>query len=504
MILVNEINYLPNNPGCYLFKDDLGSVLYVGKAKNLKKRVKSYFQKTDHTHKTKLLVEKIKKIDFITTRTESEAFLLENNLIKLHYPKFNIDLKDSRRYAYLRLTDGEYSLLEVARTREKKGEYFGPFTSGLIRKIVMGVVTRNFKILTKKPSSRLAKTIDKKEYNLQVAKARKILAGDSEKLINELTLEMQKNASIQNFEYALTLRNQIDALNTMKEKQVMELSRNIDANIINYGIYGGEVYLLLFNVRNGVVEDKQEFVFDYFDDFLEEFLARVYETQMIPKEIILPLKVGDYLEDYLSSKRGDKVKIIVPKSGEKKELLNFVYQNISATFFAGKERMQALQKAIRLPKLPVLIECFDISHMSGTNTVASMVTFENGFAKKSLYRKFKIKQDAGGDDLVAMKEVISRRYGGSLSKKMKFPNLIVIDGGKTQLNVALNVLKDLGLTIPLISLAKEFEEIHIPIMQVPIRLDKKNKGLQMLINIRDEAHRFANYYRKTLKSREFK
>jgi len=504
MISPKEIEFLPNNPGCYLFKDDKGSVLYVGKAKNLKKRVKSYFQKIDHTHKTKLLVERIKKIDFIITRTESEAFLLENNLIKLHYPKFNIDLKDSRRYAYLRLTNDEYPLLEVARIREKKGEYFGPFTSGMVRKIVMDVITRNFKILTKKPSPKLAKTIDKKEYILQVVKARKILSGNSENLVNELTLEMQKNASIENFEYALTLRNQIDAISTMKEKQVMELSRSVDANIINYGIYGEEVYLLLFNVRNGVVEDKQEFVFDYFDDFLEEFLARIYETELIPKQIILPIKVGDYLEDYLSNKRGDKVKIIVPKSGEKKELLNFVYQNISATFFAGKERMEALQKAIHLPKLPVLIECFDISHMSGTNTVASMVAFENGFAKKSLYRKFKIKSTAGGDDLIAMKEAISRRYGGSLSKKMKFPDLIVIDGGKTQLGVALNVLKDLNLTIPLISLAKEFEEIHVPYSRVAFRLDKNNKGLQMLINIRDEAHRFANYYRKTLKSREFK
>ncbi|MFA5764301.1 MAG: GIY-YIG nuclease family protein [archaeon] len=344
MISPKEIEFLPNNPGCYLFKDDKGSVLYVGKAKNLKKRVKSYFQKIDHTHKTKLLVERIKKIDFIITRTESEAFLLENNLIKLHYPKFNIDLKDSRRYAYLRLTNDEYPLLEVARIREKKGEYFGPFTSGMVRKIVMDVITRNFKILTKKPSPKLAKTIDKKEYILQVVKARKILSGNSENLVNELTLEMQKNASIENFEYALTLRNQIDAISTMKEKQVMELSRSVDANIINYGIYGEEVYLLLFNVRNGVVEDKQEFVFDYFDDFLEEFLARIYETELIPKQIILPIKVGDYLEDYLSNKRGDKVKIIVPKSGEKKNYLILFIKILVQLFLQEKKEWRLYKK----------------------------------------------------------------------------------------------------------------------------------------------------------------
>jgi excinuclease ABC subunit C len=504
MITEKEINYLPTTPGCYLFKDVKGKVLYVGKAKNLKKRVKSYFQKNDHTAKTKMLVEKIIKIDFIVTKTESEAFLLENNLIKLHYPKFNIDLKDSRRYAYLKLTEGEFPLLEVARIRGEKGEYFGPFTSGRVRKIVMDTVTRNFKILSKKPSKKLLTVIDKESYKVRVNKVRKILKGDSEKLVKELTKEMKKCANEENFEYAKTLRDQIDALNTMEEKQVMELSRSIDANIINYGIYGGEVYLLLFNVRNGVVEDKQEFVFDYYEDFLENFLVQVYQNQVIPKEIILPVKVEDYLKEYFSKIAGKKVNIIKPTRGEKKALLDFVLQNITATFFAGKERMDALKKSIHLPKLPVLIECFDISHLSGTNTVASMVTFENGYSKKALYRKFKIKSNANSDDLVAMAEATRRRYGGSLSKKMKFPDLIVIDGGRTQLNVVQGVLSDLKLAIPLISLAKEFEEIHLTQLKNPIRLDKNNKGLQMLINIRDEAHRFANYYRKTLKSREFK
>jgi len=503
MIKPKDADFLPTSSGCYLFKDDLGKVLYVGKAKNLKKRVKSYFANVEHTGKTQLLVERIKKIDFIITRTEDEAFLLENNLIKLHYPKFNIDLKDSRRYAYLHFSDGDYPVLEVARVRGKKGEYFGPFISGRVRKIVMDTVSRNFKILTNKPSQKMKKIIDKAEYKKRVGMARKILAGDSEKLILELTKEMEENSKVENFEYAITLRNQIEALGTMKEKQVMELARNIDANIINYGIYGGEVYLLLFNVRNGVVEDKQEFVFNYYGDFLEDFLAQLYITQDVPKEIILPISVGKYVSEYLTKKRGDKVKIIVPKSGEKKELLNFVLQNITATFFAGKERMEELKKAIHLQKTPFLIECFDISHLSGANTVGAMVAFENGSSNKSLYRKFKIKTNANSDDLVAMEEVVRRRYGGTLSKKMKNPDLIVVDGGKAQLMIAAGVLSELKLAIPIISLAKEFEEIHTPQLKNPIRLNKNNKGLQMLINIRDEAHRFANYYRKTLKSREF-
>ncbi len=504
MLNPSEINYLPESPGCYLFKDENKKVLYVGKAKNLKKRVKSYFQKTDHPLKTKLLVERIKNIDYIVTKTESEAFFLENNLIKLHYPKFNIDLKDSRRYAYLLLTDEDYPVLEVARIRDKKGEYFGPFTSGRTRKIVMDTITRNFKILSKTPSKKLTKIINKEEYKKRVEKARKILRGQSDKLVEELTSEMQENSKANNFEYSLTLRNQIEALKSMKERQVMEIARVIDANIINYQIVGEEVYLLLFNIRKGVVEDKQEFVFDYYEDFLENFLAQFYQKEIVPKNIILPIKVGDYIEKFLSEKKGEKVSIIVPKNGEKKELLEFVLKNINATFFAGKERMEELKKAINLPKLPKIIECFDISHLSGTNTVASMVTFENGFSKKSLYRKFKIKTITNSDDLTAMKEAITRRYGGTLSKTMNFPDLIVIDGGRTQLSVAIDVLKELKLKIPIISLAKKFEEIHVPYSKVPFRLDKKNKGLGMLMNIRDEAHRFANVYRKTLKSREFK
>lgn len=504
MLKPSEVDFLPTSSGCYLFKDDKGKVLYVGKAKNLKNRVKSYFQKSnDHADKTKLLVTKIKNIDFIVTKTESEAFLLENNLIKLHYPKFNIDLKDSRRYAYLHFTDDEYPLLEVARIRTK-GEYFGPFTSGRARKIVMDTVTRNFKILTKKPSKKLLQILNKEDYKKRVEKVKKILRGKTEELINDLKKEMKEHSTDENFEYALTLRNQIEALKTMNEKKIMEVNKTIDAHVINYAIYGEEVYLLLFNIRKGVVEDKQEFVFDYYEYFLEDFLVQLYDVELIPKNIILPVKTNEYLEDYLIKKKGEKVNIFCPSKGEKKELLEFVLKNINATFFAGRERIEELKNSINLPKIPFLIECFDISHLSGTNTVASMVAFENGFAKKSFYRKFKIKTISGGDDLVAMKEAVKRRYGGTLTKTMKNPDLIVIDGGKTQLNVAIEALKEVNAKIPVISVAKRFEEIYVPYYKVPFRLDKKNKGLQMLMNIRDEAHRFANYYRKQLKSREFK
>jgi excinuclease ABC subunit C len=521
MILPSEISFLPNSPGCYLFKDENGVVLYVGKAKDLKKRVSNYFQKKDHDQvkhgdalrvprnpgfrldpKTQLLVSKIKMIDFVLVKNEVEALLLENNLIKKYYPHFNLDLKDSRRYAYIRVTNDEIPYLEVARKRDQEGEYFGPFVSGSIRKVVMGTVSRNFKVLTQKPSRELKKIINVDDYTKRIGQVKKILKGNVDELIEELSKSMKENSEKQNFEYALTLRNQIQALETLKEKQRVEFTKSIDAHIINYSISAGEVHLLLFNVRKGIVEDKQEFVFVEKEDFLEEFIVQFYNESNIPQEIILPIEVNSAIEEYLSKKAKKTVKIVVPKAGDKKELLEFVSKNITATFFAGSERTGELQKALGLEKVPHIIECFDISHLSGTNTVASMVSFKDGFADKSNYRKFKIRAEANNDDLLAMKEAVTRRYSGSLAKTMRNPDLIVIDGGPTQLGVASGVVKELKLNVPVISLAKQFEEIYQVGKESPLRLDKKNKGLQLLQAIRDEAHRFANAYRKVLKRKE--
>ncbi|MFA5931527.1 MAG: excinuclease ABC subunit UvrC [archaeon] len=502
MITPSEISFLPSSPGCYLFKDENGVVLYVGKAKDLKKRVSNYFQKKEHDPKTELLVTKIKNIDFVLVSNEVEALLLENNLIKKYYPHFNLDLKDSRRYAYIRVSEDEIPWLEVARIRKEKGEYFGPFVSGGIRKIIMDTVSRNFKVLTQKPSPQLRKLIEKEDYNKRVNQVKKILKGNVDELIEELEKSMKENSTKNNFEYAITLRNQIAALKTLKEHQKVELTKSIDAHIINYTISANEVHLLLFNIRKGIVEDKQEFVFQESEEFLEDFLVQFYDSTNIPQEVILPVEVNPIIEEYLSKKANRKVKVIVPKSGEKKELLEFVSKNITATFFAGSERITELQKALDLKKAPHVIECFDISHLSGTNTVASMVSFKDGFPDKANYRKFKINANTSSDDLLAMEEVITRRYSGSLSKSMKKPDLIVIDGGPTQLGVSNKVLHELKLDIPIISLAKQFEEIYEPNKKEPIRLDKKHKGLQMLQAIRDEAHRFAITYQRLLRKKE--
>jgi excinuclease ABC subunit C len=251
-----------------------------------------------------------------------------------------------------------------------------------------------------------------------------------------------------------------------------------------------------------VVEEKQEFVFQESEDFLEEFLLRFYDSTEIPDEIILPVELNPAFVEYLTEKAKKKVNVIVPKSGEKKDILDFVEKNITATFFAGSERVSELQKVLNLEKLPRVIECFDISHLHGENTVASMSSFKDGLPDKSNYRKFKIQASAHSDDLLAMEEVIRRRYSGSLSKTMKKPDLIVIDGGPTQLAVSVKVLEELKLSIPIISLAKQFEEIYFPNNPNPLRLDKKNKGLLLLQAVRDETHRFGNVYRKVLKRKE--
>lgn len=504
MIKLGEVNSLPPNPGCYLFLNADKKVIYVGKAIDLRKRVTSYFQKKDHDTKTRLLVSEIKLLDFIVTKNEAEALLLENNLIKLHYPRYNIDLKDSRRYAYLRLTDDELPWIEVSRKRDAPGEYFGPFVSGGIRRVVMDTITFHFKILYKKPSPQLRKVMleNKSEYLERVSKVRKILKGKVDELIYDLEKEMKENSAKQNYEWSLKLRNQIEALKTLKEKQVMEFKKTIDAHVLNYTVAGGEVFLLVFNIRQGVVEEKQEFVFEYYEGFFEQFLLQFYDSIKVPDEIIVPEEVTPAFAEYLKKKSGKKVSISVPRGGDKKELLEFVAKNITATFFAGNERTGSLKEALGLEKPPRTIECFDISHLHGANTVASMVTFTDGFPDKANYRKFRIRAPTSSDDLWAMQEVVKRRYSGSLSLKMKKPDLIVIDGGPTQLGVAAGVLKELKLNIPIISLAKQFEEIHVPGEKEPIRLDRKHKGLQLLQAIRDEAHRFANAYRKVLKKRE--
>ena len=502
-MIKDKIERLPLSPGCYLFKDAKGNVIYVGKAKELRKRVSSYFAKRHEDVKTQMLIDEITDLDFISTTTEVEALILENNLIKKHYPHYNIDLKDAQRYAYIRLvTNTDLPYIEVERNRQENGEYYGPFVSGYIRRLVIEVLNRNFKILTRKPSPRTLKLIDKEAYLERIGQARIILKGDVDQLIKELKNAREEASKNTFYEYALTLQNRIGALESLKEKQYMELTRSFDASIINYITSKDTVYLLVFSIRKGILEGKQEYVLPYMEDFLNEFILRYYDTAPIPDEVIVPHTVDPALEQYLTKLKKRKVQIIIPQSGDKKQLLDLVLKNVHDTFFFGKGRLIALKEALELPKLPIRMECFDISHLGGTNTVASMVSFKEGVPDKSSYRKYKIRTTGGGDDYNAMKEVIYRRYAKLSREHMSYPDLIIIDGGKGQLSAALESLQKLRVKIPVISLAKQFEEIYTKPTGEPIRLPKDHKGLQLLQTIRDEAHRFAIRYQQLLRGKE--
>jgi len=289
----------------------------------------------------------------------------------------------------------------------------------------------------------------------------------------------------------------------IKEKQNVERKKKYDEDIINYTVKNEKVYLILFNINHGLLENKKSFDFDYRENFLEEFLVQYYSEEEIPKVLVLPEEVDFSLLKFLELMKKEKVKTIVPKRGELKELLELVKKNIEIQFFGNIEKMDELKKILNLPSSPEVIECFDISHLGGTQVVASMVQFKNGKKDTSNYRKFKIREGDKNDDFKAMREVVKRRYSRLKKEGNSFPDLIVIDGGLGQLNSSLFSLQEIGVTIPIISLAKKFEEIYIPGENIPIRVSEKNKGRKFLEEIRNEAHRFAVKYQRERRSKSY-
>lgn len=509
------IQNIPSEPGCYLFKNNKGKIIYVGKAKNLKKRVSSYFLKKDHDEKTKSLVSHIDSVDFIVTDSEIEALILENTLIKKHWPKYNIMLKDAKGYSYLEITSEKYPRLLTARKKEGKGKFFGPYVSGTEREIARVALVKMFRIRTcnkmpKRPCLRYhiklcdgpcKENISEAEYSEKLKKISMILKGKSKELLGQLKKDMNNKSNSQDFEKALEIRNQINAIGYLDERQKMQRERAYNEDIINYIIKEGKVYLLLFNIYKGTLENKSEFVFDQMDGFLDSFITQYYEENDVPKEVIVPSTVSSVIKEYLERKRKSKVRVIVPKIGEKKKLLELVEKNVELSFFGDISKCEELQTGLRLPDTPYVIECFDISHLSGTSTVGSMVQFRNGKPDKTNYRRFKIKTVSGVDDFASIAEVVHRRYKRLKEENESFPDLIIIDGGKGQLSAAVSEMKELGVKIPTISLAKKLEEVFVPGMSIPIRLEHKTKALRFLQEIRDEAHRFAIKYNRLLRGK---
>ncbi|MFQ5781806.1 MAG: excinuclease ABC subunit UvrC [Nitrosopumilus sp.] len=519
---------LPTNPGIYLMKDSNEKIIYIGKAKNLKNRVKSYFLKNQN-YKTQKLVQNISDIEFVLTDNESEAFLLESNMIKKHRPMFNIELKDQQRYTYLRISDEKYPRLLVARRTRSgkflgKGKFFGPFTQGSSRLLTTGTMRKAFQIRT-------CKTLPKKvclEYHLgncegpcefkdaqdrypkHVTALEEVLKGKNQTRIftKKLEEEMHNAAKLQQFERAKDIRDTLIRLGSLQSKQKMEYIENSDEEYFGIGIQEQTATVMNFRMINGVIRDSDKFFFDLVgDNTFSNFLYQYYSTHKIPKFIFvseLP-ENQKLLESLLSEQAGFSVKILTPSKGKKKEIINLILKNIELIHSKGEEPgLVELKEILNLPVIPNVIECFDISNHGEDFAVGSMSRFVNGQPNKSGYRKFKLKTVSGRDDFAMIGEIIKRRYYRLLEDNSQLPDLIVIDGGKGQLNAAMDSLTSLGLKLSCISLAKENEEVFTPTKKNPVIIPKTNSSLKILQHARDETHRFGVAYNRTIRKNQIK
>ena len=507
---------LPHQPGCYLFRDPEGTILYIGKAKDLKKRVSSYGRTRDHDPKTKLLLEAATAVDYIVTGTEVEALILENSLIKKHQPRFNIDLKDAKAYAYIQLTDEPYPAIRIARIPAGPGTFFGPFVSAAERDYLRDLIKRTFRLRTCKKlqkrgclryhihtcSAPCKGAITREDYAGLVQSATFVLRGKTQELIANLKKEMEQRAGNQEFEQALILRDQIRALEHLRSRQDITRRKAGDEDIINYRATDGTVHLMLFNVYRGTLGNKSEFTFSSHPDFLEEFLVQYYAENPVPAEVIIPETVSPSLHEFLSLQKGRAVTVTVPKIGAKKRLLDLVAKNIDTLHYGGRARVLELQEMLGLDSPPEVIECFDVSHIQGAFVVGSMVRFAGGSPDRKHYRRFRIRTVEGIDDPQAIAEIVRRRYSRLLREGAALPDLVLVDGGRTQLSAAQKELQETGAGIPVIALAKREEQIYLPGRVTPLPYSRKEQGSLYLQEIRDEAHRFAVAYHRLLRKKE--
>ncbi len=512
--------HIPANPGCYLMKDKTGVVLYIGKAKNLRKRVASYWRATDA--KTVDLVLHIYDIETIITDTEVEALILEAQLIQKYHPKYNIDLQVSGRYAFIKLTKETYPRFAIARKVDTNETYYGPYPSAAARNAMLRGVNRVFGLCTSRqrkgrPCLRYylgrcrgacAEKISQEEYAQVIRDATRFLKRDFGALAQEAERDMQKASKEQNFEKAKIYRDRWMALKKLEHQSVSE-PKHYDQDVSHFVVQGDILTIQLFHFYKGIISGRKEYSFDLqtlptesaleaFSDFLRQY----YVGHPVPREIIIPGELPDQnnFEEYLEKISGHAVSFHIPKKGIKARLLAMVKKNILTKSGGGAGQLNELQEALHIEKLPRLIACIDISHLSGLETVGSLVKFENGQPLKSGYRKFRIKSVVGINDYKAIEEVVSRYVTRIAAGKEKTPDLIVIDGGKGQLHAAQKALAKYVIEIPVISLAKRLEEIFVSWSHISLRLSPRSPALQMLRAIRDEAHRFAVTYQRKRRS----
>ena len=575
MDLLEKIRTLPTQPGVYLYKNAEGEVIYVGKAKNLRARVRSYFLESSQANaKTGSLMREAVDLDYIQVANEHEALALENNFIKQRKPRFNILLRDDKTYPYVKLTlRDRYPKVFVTRRLRKDGSaYYGPYFPGNLAYRIVEVVHRSFLIPSckvdlsryhqraclqyyiKRCLGPCVEGLTTPElYREAIRDTQMFLEGRHTELEKSLDQRMQEAAGSEQFELAAKYRDLIVTVHQLHEKQRIATADNEDADVFGFHFESEMVAVNLFHMRAGKVVDKRDFFWEDLPELIPEsisdppddspsgaasgsmdetlpfaepgfhpgpffsaLLKQIYlDQQYIPRSILVPVDFPDrdLLCNVLCERSGHKVEITVPQRGEKRSLVDLVGQNAKQAYDqrfrvlkpSVRAIQEALQDAMMLPELPERIECFDISHIQGAETVASMVVWEKGAMKKSDYRKFQIKSVEGVDDFASMREVVTRRYKRIAEEKKPMPSLVLIDGGLGQLHAAADALNELGFTLqPLASIAKREELIYVSGMeQDPIVLDRRSPVLHLVQRIRDESHRFAiTYHRKRREMRD--
>jgi len=550
---------VPDAPGSYQFRDAEGRVLYVGKAKSLRNRLGSYFGRREAmANRTVQMLDEATTVEWIQVANELEALMLEFNLIQEHRPRFNVDLKDDKSYPFLAVTVGdEWPRPMVTRGKRRSGvRYFGPYGhAGAIRE-TLDLLLRTFPARTctdskfgahqrmgkpcllfhiEKCSGPCVGEVTREDYDEIVKALLRFLDGDTDEVVDRLRREMAEASAELEFEAAARLRDRLASVQKVLEKQQMVAARDEDLDVIGLAGDDLEAAAQVFYVRRGRVVGRKGFVVDRADDLdsgqlVAEVVSAHYRSDPprgIPREVLVPDEPegGALLAEWLSAERGGPVTIRVPKRGDRRSLLETVTRNAEEEFVRHRLKRAAdhntraralseLQEALGLPEAPLRIECYDMSHLQGTDYVGSMVVMEDGLPRASEYRRFKIRQVDGNDDYAAMAEVLTRRLTAFLEEQAlpvgdrpgRFsypPQLLLVDGGKGQLGVAERVVADLGLAdrIPVASLAKQLEEVFRPGSSDPVRLERGSEGLYLLQRIRDESHRFAVEYHRRLRSK---
>ncbi len=525
--LAERIRLLPDRPGIYVFKDAQGKVLYVGKAKSLRKRAGSYLAR-EHEPRLAAMVEEAVDVEFVTTDTNAEALLLENTWIKRRKPRYNILLRDDKTYPYLKLTmrDAYPRLAFTRRVRDDGAEYFGPFLPGGLARKAIKLVQKLFQVrvcdleidgtlprpclyydMHRCLGPCVAGLTTKDAYDEAVEQARLFLAGRSDQLLRRLKREMWEAAEAMDYERAARLRDAVTQVEAISQRRKLSSVDGDDVDVYGVWVAGGNAAVVVLIMRGGQVLDRRELFWEGVgpiapERLLSEILPQIYDrTTFIPKEIHLPLPIEgeEALVEWLAEKKGEKVYLRLPARGPKAERVALAMRNAELAHrrrFRGGDTLgpgaEGLARHLDMEEPPRRIEGFDISNFQGSETVASLVVWEEGKMRKGEYRSFNVRGVQGIDDFASMKEAVERRYRRRLEEVGAMPDLILIDGGRGQLNAAMAALASLGVEeTPVVSLAKREEEVYVPGRPEPLRLRRDDAGLRLLQEVRDEAHRFA-------------